>query len=900
MEPPSLMNAPSSPAKRTSEPSTSKILSTEQLSSETVHVSEIEEQALKSSKISKKDQKKKEIHTTIGTRGQRQSQRLKANWKSKFTNVESCPVIIDDQDTDMQCNEGTHVVDKDDINQTLKQLVSKVKSKKKMKVSEKQVSNMRNKKLCLKKTQSLQSRNEVEEVLYLYQKEKLKNIKSFVKKPKMLQMFDYTAAVECEEKLFMSMSKTKDKIKSLKNKGVKQDTKKQSLKIRLKKPKEKEKEVVIGAEDADGTSEDDTTVDLDKNIENQIADQIAEIVKSTVTEVQLRANMLEKELSLFDDHATKMHSLLIKAKKDFPGSQLIEEKERKWLLLLNKYNTIEKQQSERIPNDAAGTEKNVFQNTPFDVTDTFMTEYEKYEERATSKKDYFSDPTSLDWIVEKDTLKRGPESQVVEKDTMDVDTMAKDTTKEKAESTKNKFCFSDAPTFDLQIPDLTPSTQEGQENIIVEEVTMGGEKTNEEDTMKKGTENTIVFKGGYENPNVEKETEQVLREVVDTLKGDKTSEDKLIVENLIVEKDTLKRGPKSQVVEKGTMDVDSVAKDTTKENAESTKNKFCFSDAPTFDLQIPDLTQSTQEGQENMIVEEETVGREMKNQEDTMKKGSENTMVFIGGPENPNVEKETEQVLKHNEVVDTIDVQRRETNLNNEKDEYITPVKDIIICAEPVTSVKPELEKKKRPEREKFLPEKMEPLFYISSVITVPRVIMESLRPGIEIHADIISAWAHILNYEEKKRSRESVYRLFCTTPMIKEAFVGYLDSISHPKATKMKQTVIDRLKMNWRTTTNVIDCGIFTMRHMETFMGQEAADWKCGFGKEEAGNQQVQLEDLRRKYTAKILLHDINENKHLVTKTVKKYMELTANDKRKIQRSAKQRIESRLKLNID
>ncbi|KAK1406450.1 hypothetical protein QVD17_41748 [Tagetes erecta] len=217
---------------------------------------------------------------------------------------------------------------------------------------------------------------------------------------------------------------------------------------------------------------------------------------------------------------------------------------------------------------------------------------------------------------------------------------------------------------------------------------MGGEKTNEEDIMKKGTENTIVFKGGSENPNVEKETEQVLKhsEVEDIFKGDKTSEDKLIVENLIVEKDTLKRGPESQVVEKGTMDVDSVAKDTTKENAESTKNKFCFSDAPTFDLQIPDLTQSTQEGQENMIVEEETVGREMKNQEDTMKKGSENTMVFIGGPENPNVEKETEQVLKHNEVVDTIDVQRRETNLNNEKDEYIPPVKDIIICVEPVTT----------------------------------------------------------------------------------------------------------------------------------------------------------------------------------------------------------------------
>lgn len=133
-----------------------------------------------------------------------------------------------------------------------------------------------------------------------------------------------------------------------------------------------------------------------------------------------------------------------------------------------------------------------------------------------------------------------------------------------------------------------------------------------------------------------------------------------------------------------------------------------------------------------------------------------------------------------------------------------------------------------------------------------------------------------------------------------KEAFVGYLDSISHPKAKKMKQTVIDRLKMDWRTKNNAIDCGLFTMRHMETFMGEQAADWKCGFGREEYGEQHVQLEDLRRKYTAKILLHDINENQEIVTKAVKTYNELTAADKRKFQRTAKHRIEERLKENID
>ncbi|MFS7992681.1 hypothetical protein Hanom_Chr12g01085181 [Helianthus anomalus] len=28
------------------------------------------------------------------------------------------------------------------------------------------------------------------------------------------------------------------------------------------------------------------------------------------------------------------------------------------------------------------------------------------------------------------------------------------------------------------------------------------------------------------------------------------------------------------------------------------------------------------------------------------------------------------------------------------------------------------------------------------------------------------------------------------------------------------------RQTMEWRTTSNVIDCGIFAMRHMETYMG--------------------------------------------------------------------------------
>ena len=84
------------------------------------------------------------------------------------------------------------------------------------------------------------------QILYLYQKEKLKDIKSFSKKPNMLEMFDYTAASEYEEKLFISVSNKQDTMKSLKKTEVKKDIKTQSLKVRLKKPKEREKEVVTG------------------------------------------------------------------------------------------------------------------------------------------------------------------------------------------------------------------------------------------------------------------------------------------------------------------------------------------------------------------------------------------------------------------------------------------------------------------------------------------------------------------------------------------------------------------------------------------------------------------------------------------------------------------------------
>ncbi|MFS7930496.1 putative papain-like cysteine peptidase superfamily [Helianthus anomalus] len=59
-------------------------------------------------------------------------------------------------------------------------------------------------------------------------------------------------------------------------------------------------------------------------------------------------------------------------------------------------------------------------------------------------------------------------------------------------------------------------------------------------------------------------------------------------------------------------------------------------------------------------------------------------------------------------------------------------------------------------------------------------------------------------------------------------AFTNYLLIQKHPMAKIMKSAPIVRQKMDCRTESNGIDCGIFAMRHMEMYMGQ-LAGWECG-----------------------------------------------------------------------
>ncbi|XP_019176284.1 PREDICTED: uncharacterized protein LOC109171666 [Ipomoea nil] len=77
-------------------------------------------------------------------------------------------------------------------------------------------------------------------------------------------------------------------------------------------------------------------------------------------------------------------------------------------------------------------------------------------------------------------------------------------------------------------------------------------------------------------------------------------------------------------------------------------------------------------------------------------------------------------------------------------------------------------------------------------------------------------------------------------------------------KAEKVQKLKSKIMKMPWRDAQNKMDCGIFLMRHLETFRGQTQAEWQCGLHK----NNKDQLNKLRVRYLAAMIMSDVNEHK--------------------------------------
>ncbi|KAJ0534408.1 putative papain-like cysteine peptidase superfamily [Helianthus annuus] len=60
-------------------------------------------------------------------------------------------------------------------------------------------------------------------------------------------------------------------------------------------------------------------------------------------------------------------------------------------------------------------------------------------------------------------------------------------------------------------------------------------------------------------------------------------------------------------------------------------------------------------------------------------------------------------------------------------------------------------------------------VFRTKKGVPVMRSPLESLMQGMEVHILVISAWADLLNYEEKFKQKGSIARLFCSVNMLNE-----------------------------------------------------------------------------------------------------------------------------------
>nr|GLL37666.1 uncharacterized protein LOC109158392 [Ipomoea trifida] len=106
-----------------------------------------------------------------------------------------------------------------------------------------------------------------------------------------------------------------------------------------------------------------------------------------------------------------------------------------------------------------------------------------------------------------------------------------------------------------------------------------------------------------------------------------------------------------------------------------------------------------------------------------------------------------------------------------------------------------------------------------------------------------------------------------CTTLLV-TALKEYLALGSSALFWKVDELTEEVVDMSWKESENYIDCGLFVMRHMETYKGT-LKKWNPGFKKKAKLNEEF-LIGLRARYAATIIKWSANILKNVVIKKTK------------------------------
>ncbi|PWA96205.1 hypothetical protein CTI12_AA040660 [Artemisia annua] len=211
-----------------------------------------------------------------------------------------------------------------------------------------------------------------------------------------------------------------------------------------------------------------------------------------------------------------------------------------------------------------------------------------------------------------------------------------------------------------------------------------------------------------------------------------------------------------------------------------------------------------------------------------------------------------------------------------------------------------------------------------------PRIVFESLCPGIKISSEAVDMFTKVLNHAEKYRDpkkrmckrewdvrdladksldvkessdkfikgmmgilRTTVYGSLANVDLVAR-FEDFLSFESHPSQGFLGNTIPQLLRLGCMTKNNVIDCGVFAMRHMETYLFGGEYDDLCGF-RREGKEQQNQLDELHHKYAAKILLVDINNKKADFEDEAQAYRRLPLEEKKRLEAASYETVKARV-----
>uniref|UniRef100_A0A166GCN9 Ubiquitin-like protease family profile domain-containing protein n=1 Tax=Daucus carota subsp. sativus TaxID=79200 RepID=A0A166GCN9_DAUCS len=94
--------------------------------------------------------------------------------------------------------------------------------------------------------------------------------------------------------------------------------------------------------------------------------------------------------------------------------------------------------------------------------------------------------------------------------------------------------------------------------------------------------------------------------------------------------------------------------------------------------------------------------------------------------------------------------------------------------------------------------------------------------------------------------------------------FIEFMKRKNFGKYAEFQGMDAQRLKMRWQTKDNAIDCGIFAMRHMETYFGGGPRNWDSKI-QVESYTQKKQISRLRLLYTYRVLTSAINSLSEMI-----------------------------------